>query len=192
VKRCAHPRAAWAACACAWHCEFFRDGRKYRYSLDKLAKDRGLPSPRTKDAADAFVDALRAAVRSGTFAEPLIASHRQARAGRPSALYRLWTHIKTRCLNSKSDNFQYYGGRGLGMWSGWAALYECFEQDIIAEIGPHPGDGWSLDRIDNDKGYEPGNVRWATASMQNRNRRPWTVRKQGPDRPQRVTEERRT
>ena len=57
------------------------------------------------------------------------------------------------------------------MWIGWVELFECFAQDILGDR-PHPGKGWSLDRINNDGNYEPGNVRWATRSMQQRNKRP--------------------
>ena len=61
------------------------------------------------------------------------------------------------------------------MWSGWAELFECFEQDILTTIGPHPGAGWSLDRIDPEGDYVPGNVRWATVLDQRHNRRSGAV-----------------
>lgn len=86
-------------------------------------------------------------------------------------LYRLWAGIKARCYNPKDISFKNYGARGITMWSGWAASYECFETDILASIGPHPGKSWSIDRINNDLGYVPGNLRWATRSQQQRNKR---------------------
>jgi hypothetical protein len=62
-------------------------------------------------------------------------------------------------------NYTNYGGRGIQF------LFDSFEQ-FYAEIGPRPA-GLTLDRIHNDGHYEPGNVRWATRSEQNRNRRRW-------------------
>jgi hypothetical protein len=94
---------------------------------------------------------------------------RSGRGSRP--VYRLWNRIKQRCYNPKNDHFRLYGARGIGMWSGWAASFECFEQDVLAEIGDWPGPGFSIDRIDNNQGYVPGNLRWATNSQQQRNKR---------------------
>ncbi len=87
------------------------------------------------------------------------------------ALYRRWMKIKERCFDPKHNRFRHYGGRGIRMWSGWAESFECFEQDILTTIGDWPGPGLTLDRIDNDGGYVPGNLRWATRSEQNRNQR---------------------
>ena len=103
--------------------------------------------------------------------------HGHARNDQESVLYLLWCAIKARCYNPKHEHYQYDGGRGIGMWSGWAALFECFRDDILASIGAHPGKGWSLDRINNDLGYLPGNVRWATQVEQVRNSRPKRPRK---------------
>ena len=91
-----------------------------------------------------------------------------------SALYATWRGIKTRCHNPNSRVYHYYGGRDDGPP---ITLYERghtfvnFYADIIAEIGDRPP-GMSIDRIDNSRGYEPGNWRWATSAEQARNRRP--------------------
>ena len=53
----------------------------------------------------------------------------------------------------------------------WAKEYKEFEKYILITIGPKP-EGMSLDRVDNNKGYVPGNLRWATPSQQNYNKRP--------------------
>jgi hypothetical protein len=66
-----------------------------------------------------------------------------------------------RCTNPNVDNYKDYGGRGIKF------LFTSFEQ-FFAEIGPRP-EGMTLDRIDNDGNYEPGNVRWATRSQQRQN-----------------------
>jgi hypothetical protein len=68
-----------------------------------------------------------------------------------------------RCTNPNVDNYKDYGGRGIKF------LFTSFEQ-FFAEIGPRP-EGMTLDRIDNDGNYEPGNVRWATRSQQRQNQR---------------------
>lgn len=67
-----------------------------------------------------------------------------------------------------------YGGRGI------AFCFESFEQ-FFAELGPKPGPGYSVDRIDNEGHYEPGNVRWATRSEQRANQRPRRRKGQGAD-----------
>jgi len=78
--------------------------------------------------------------------------------------YRAWANIKKRCLNKGN---KYYGGRGVGMWDAWA---NC-SAEFLAYVGKAPGPEYSLDRIDNKKGYEPGNVRWATRAQQANNKR---------------------
>jgi hypothetical protein len=69
---------------------------------------------------------------------------------------------KRRCKNGK--DFANYGGRGIEF------RFTGFEQ-FYAELGPRPSPEHSLDRIDNDGHYEPGNVRWATQSQQQKNKR---------------------
>jgi hypothetical protein len=78
--------------------------------------------------------------------------------------YSSWTAMKARCLNPKHKDFERYGGAGISVYEGWV---DCFEQ-FYQHLGPRPA-GTSLDRIDNKKGYAPGNVRWATYSQQRRN-----------------------
>lgn len=80
--------------------------------------------------------------------------------------HKSWKAAKQRCLNPKDASYNEYGGRGITMCQEWADSFEAF----YAHIGLRPK-GCSLDRIDNEKGYEPGNVRWATKVIQNNNRR---------------------
>jgi len=88
-----------------------------------------------------------------------------------SHLYKLWADIKQRTTNPNAPTFDRYGGRGISMHSRWSDSYEVFAADVRKEIGDHPGTGFSLDRVNNDGNYEPGNIRWATPIIQNRNKR---------------------
>jgi hypothetical protein len=82
-------------------------------------------------------------------------------------LYVLWLSIKTRCFNKKNKAYKGYGGRGITMHEPWRRNFRAF----AADVGQRPGDDYSLDRIDNDKGYYPDNVRWATRVQQADNTR---------------------
>jgi len=75
--------------------------------------------------------------------------------------------MKHRCLNPANPNWKNYGGRGIRVCDEWLASFDAF----YAYVGDPP-EGMSLDRIDNDGNYEPGNVRWATMEQQLANRRP--------------------
>ena len=77
--------------------------------------------------------------------------------------HKAYRDAKGRCNNPSRPNYRNYGGRGIKF------LFTSFEQ-FYAELGPRP-EGMSLDRIQNDSDYAPGNVRWATWSEQCRNQR---------------------
>ena len=80
--------------------------------------------------------------------------------------YNSWQAIKARCLNHTSKDYARYGAVGITICKEW-------ESDFIAffdYVGEPPSKYHTIDRIDNSKGYEPGNVRWATRSQQQRNK----------------------
>lgn len=85
---------------------------------------------------------------------------------RKSLEYGPWTAMRKRCQNPKASNYHDYGGRGITVCERW----EKFEH-FLEDLGPRPSLLHSLERKDNDKGYEPGNVRWATRTDQNNNSR---------------------
>jgi hypothetical protein len=77
--------------------------------------------------------------------------------------YAVWASMIARCNTPTHKAFPRYGGRGITVCERWRR-YEHF----IADMGPCPR-GLTLERIDNDKGYEPSNCKWATRAAQNRN-----------------------
>jgi len=85
-------------------------------------------------------------------------------------LYGTWAGMIQRCTNPKHEAHKNYGGRGITVCDRWLT-YENWLADILGTLGPRP-EGMSLDRIDNDSGYRPGNMRWATATEQRINQRP--------------------
>lgn len=80
--------------------------------------------------------------------------------------YKAWSEAKQRCHNPKSEKFKWYGARGISVWPAWRDDFQAFYD----HIGPCPEEH-ELDRIHNDKGYEPGNVRWVTHLKNTMNRR---------------------
>lgn len=81
--------------------------------------------------------------------------------------WRCWRSIKQRCYDTSQDNYHKYGGRGISMCDRWYGSYENF----LADMGRAPSPSHSIDRMDFDGDYEPGNCRWATSKEQAANRR---------------------
>ena len=90
--------------------------------------------------------------------------HGHARKRTPT--YIVWEGIKNRCLSPNNSRYPKYGGAGITICEEWRADYSLF----LAAVGERPSLNHTLDRKDNSKGYEPGNVRWATQKEQQRNR----------------------
>lgn len=88
--------------------------------------------------------------------------HRQS----TTPIYRVWRGMKSRCHDPRCADYPRYGARGITVCDEWRNDFLSF----AAYVGDRPA-GKTLDRIDNNKGYQPGNVRWATKSEQARNTR---------------------
>src|SRR5258708_4053781 len=80
--------------------------------------------------------------------------------------YEAWVGMRKRCNNPKHKRYPEWGGKGIAVCPEWRHDFAAF----LHHIGPRPSPTHSVDRIDGKKGYEPGNVRWATKTEQSNNR----------------------
>lgn len=71
---------------------------------------------------------------------------------------KIWSWMIGRCHNPRHEKFSYYGGRGITVCDEWRESFIAF----FNHVGPRPSQQHTLERINNDGNYEPGNVRWGT------------------------------
>jgi hypothetical protein len=93
-----------------------------------------------------------------------VSKHGHKKGGKASPTYGTWTAMHQRCRNPKHKSYPDYGGKGITVCDEWTGR-GGFER-FLEHVGERP-EGCTLHRIDSTKGYEPGNVTWATASEQN-------------------------
>lgn len=100
-------------------------------------------------------------------------SHGQGKRGEESKEYRCWRHMKDRCYSPKDGQYHNYGARGITVCERWRKFENFFE-----DMGKCP-EGLTIERVNNDGNYEPGNCKWATKEeqMNNTRRNRWVKHK---------------
>ena len=86
-------------------------------------------------------------------------------------MYIRWQLLKDRCYNKNAINYKHYGGRGITVCDEWKCNFKSFF-DYMMALPDAMKEGYTIDRIENDGNYEPGNVKWSDWAEQNNNRRP--------------------
>ena len=117
------------------------------------------------------VDGFRPCQKSGCsnrfYARGFCEKHYEELKRKENPLYKIWVNMKQRCYNPKHPRYADWGGRGIKVADRWLTSFETFAR----EVGDRPSPQHSLDRIDNNGGYGPMNVRWATKKEQRANQR---------------------
>jgi hypothetical protein len=146
-----------------------------KYGRLRVIKLTSLPRQRSKwlcecdcgNTVEVFSTSLRTGHTKscGCYNRELIDA-RKTHGMKGSREYSSWRAMRYRCRNPRCPAFPNYGGRGITVCRRWESSFLNF----YADMGERP-DRKTLDRIDNDGNYEPGNCRWATAKEQGRNTR---------------------
>jgi len=97
------------------------------------------------------------------------AGYAKTHGGSLEPLYSVWDNMKRRCHDPRATGYHRYGGRGIFMDESWRTDFGIFRAYITSELGPKPTPEHTIDRINPDDGYRPGNIRWATRAEQRAN-----------------------
>jgi hypothetical protein len=126
-------------------------------SAYRMAKEEGVP----------ILTILRAVRRAGGRTKRRHNSYHLKHGATGTREHQAWQGMQRRCYTPTNREFKNYGGRGIRVCDRWRRSFS----DFLRDVGPRPTAEHSLDRVDVNGHYEPGNVRWATASEQANNLR---------------------
>ena len=151
-------RADTGGCRVRWSCVC-------SCGISVIVQGNHLRSGATTSCGCALSAAAQRRVREHGLPDNTRHGHGSSRAGTRTTTYVVWMNMIQRTTNPRNPAWRDYGGRGITVCKRWRDFAA-----FLADMGERP-DGLTLDRIDNDRGYEPGNCRWATWSEQRRNQR---------------------
>lgn len=103
----------------------------------------------------------------GCLANELLSKRTRTHGRSKTPMWHVWLSMRQRCENPKHQAYENYGGRGIKVCDRWSSSFENFVEDM----GERPSDKHSIDRINNDGNYEPGNCRWVERIEQEHNKR---------------------
>jgi hypothetical protein len=107
-------------------------------------------------------------ISCGCFRNETLSKRRTKHGLSKSRIFKIWGGMKKRCYNPNAINYDRYGGRGIIVCSEWRTSFESFRDWALLNGYT---DSLSIDRIDPNGNYEPGNCRWTTLNVQCRNTR---------------------
>lgn len=156
---------AWAKCECAC-------GNKCKLNLSSIRHSR------QKSCGCLRIEKGK---KLGSKYGKLKVIHGEAKNGTITVEYSVLRNMLSRCYNENDVSFKYYGARGISVFSSWCSTKNGARRFInwllsSEGIGRRPSPKYSIDRIDNDGNYEPGNLKWSTRKQQQNNRRKYKLK----------------